>query len=228
MSKKKILAVIAAAALAVSCVVAGTLAWLTAESETITNTFTVGDINISLKEHVYDETSGLTSDIANGGNVYGFVPGDTLPKDPYVTVQAGSKACWLFIHVKEENNTYTGLEGKIIGYTVDTTGWTSVPGHDGFYYREVAATAETTAPMYILANNRVTVNGNITKEMVDGTAEAGSAPAVSGIESLNPQLIFTAAAVQKDNVADVTAAWDKLPAAFTGVTADEPESEPEP
>ena len=225
MSKKKILAVIAAAALAVSCVVAGTLAWLTAESETITNTFTVGDINISLKEHVYDETSGLTSDIANGGNTYGFVPGDTLSKDPFVTVEAGSKACWLFIHVKEENNTYTGLEGKIIGYTVDT-GWKSVTGHEGFYYREVAATAETTAPMYILANNQVTVNGAITKEMVDGTS--ASASAVPGIESLKPQLIFTAAAVQKDNVANVEDAWKKLPAAFTGVTADEPESGSEP
>ena len=220
MSKKKILAVIAAAALAVSCVVAGTLAWLTAESKTITNTFTVGDINISLEEHKYSsETSGLTSEIAEDGNNYGFVPGDTLSKDPFVTVEAGSKACWLFIHVKEENNTYTGLEGKIINYTVDT-GWKSVNGHDGFYYREVAATAETTAPMYILANNQVTVNGNITKEMVDGTS--ASASAVPGIESLKPQLIFTAAAVQKDNVSSVGAAWDKLPAAFTGATTPTP------
>ena len=223
MSKKKILAVIAAAALAVSCVVAGTLAWLTAESETITNTFTVGDINISLAEHVYDETSGLTSELAEDGNTYGFVPGDTLSKDPFVTVEANSKACWLFIHVKEENNTYTGLDGKIIGYTV-AADWTSVPNHDGFYYREVAATTDATAPMYILADNQVTVNGNITKEMVDGTeaAESTSASTVPGIEELNPQLIFTAAAVQKDNVATVTDAWAKLPAAFTGETATTP------
>ena len=48
--KKKGLALILALTLLVVGVVAGTLAWLTAKSDVVTNTFTTSDIKVELKE----------------------------------------------------------------------------------------------------------------------------------------------------------------------------------
>ena len=48
--KKKGLALVLALTLLVICVVAGTLAWLTAKSDVVTNTFTTSDIKVELKE----------------------------------------------------------------------------------------------------------------------------------------------------------------------------------
>ena len=44
--KKKGLALVLALTLLVVCVVAGTLAWLTAKSDVVTNTFTTSDIKV--------------------------------------------------------------------------------------------------------------------------------------------------------------------------------------
>lgn len=84
-SKKKL--ALASAIVAVAVFAAGaTLAWLTDKTETITNTFTVGNVDISLEE--------TTSD-------YKMVPGNTIAKDPKITVEAGSEACWLFVKIDE-------------------------------------------------------------------------------------------------------------------------------
>lgn len=48
--KKKGLALVLVLTLLVVCVVAGTLAWLTAKSDVVTNTFTTSDIKVELKE----------------------------------------------------------------------------------------------------------------------------------------------------------------------------------
>ena len=78
----KPLALLLALTLLVGCAVGGTIAWLTSETTDVQNTFTVGDINIELNE----------SEIDNDRNrSYNFVPGDTLPKDPKVTVQPNSE-----------------------------------------------------------------------------------------------------------------------------------------
>lgn len=202
--KKKILALTLVFALALALGIGGTVAWLTAQTSPVVNTFTVGDINITLAE------SGATNNAKN----YTFVPGDTLAKDPKVTVKAGSEDCYLFVKVEEANNAATGLTGKVINWSVDTgtdqaPQWKAVPGHDGYWYREVDFAA-TDSEFYVLTggtNNphgQVTVNEEVTKNMVAGLTEN------------EPTITVTAAAVQKDNVNTVADAWDKLPAAFTG------------
>ena len=84
---KKALFIMLSAALIVCATVAGTLAWLTDKTEPVVNTFTVGDINITLTE---SENLDLK-----------MVPGQTITKDPKVTVKDGSEACWLFVKVEE-------------------------------------------------------------------------------------------------------------------------------
>ncbi|MGN1334479.1 MAG: SipW-dependent-type signal peptide-containing protein [Anaerovoracaceae bacterium] len=174
--KKKTLTVALAVVLVLCCAVGATLAWLTDTTDPVTNTFTVGDINIDLTETT---------------NNYKMVPGNTIAKDPTVTVEAGSEACWLFVKVEESANF-----GSFLAYSI-ADGWTALEGQTGVYYREVAAPA-TDQEFAVLKDNQVTVKNTVTKEML--TAE----------NFAYPTLTFTAYAVQKDNVATAADAWEKL------------------
>lgn len=174
--KKKTLALVLALTLLVAGVVGGTLAWLTDQTAEVKNTFTVGDINIGLTETTTD---------------YKMVPGNTIAKDPTVTVKANSEACWLFVKVTESENLDT-----FITYAI-AEGWTALPGVDGVYYREVPASAADQT-FSVLKGDAVTVNNTVTKAML--TAK----------DFANPTLTFKAYAVQKDNVASASDAWAKV------------------
>lgn len=161
--------------------VGGTIAWLTDETESVVNTFTVGDINIELNETTND---------------YKMVPGNTINKDPKVTVKAGSEACWLFVKIEKSSNLDT-----FITYEV-ADGWAALTGQDGVYYREVSAvTGLTDTTFSVLKNDKVTVNTTVTKTMMEGLKVTGAT---------RPTLTFTAYAVQKDNVNSAADAWTKL------------------
>ncbi len=161
-------------------VVGGTLAWLISKTSPVVNTFTYGDINIKLEE-TDPEGNNDPSD-----NSYIMVPGNTIDKDPLVTVLAGSEACWLFVKVDESANL-----GDFIEYTV-AEGWIALDetNHPGVYYREVdAVTADT--EFGVLTDDQVTVKADVTKEMLNElTAET------------YPTLTFTAYAVQRDGEVD--------------------------
>ena len=172
--KKKTLALVLALTLLVAGVVGGTLAWLTDRTAEVKNTFTVGDINIGLTETTTD---------------YKMVPGNTIAKDPTVTVKANSEACWLFVKVTKSENLDT-----FITYAI-AEGWTALPGVDGVYYREVSAADQTFS---VLADNAVTVKSDVTRTMLE-TAKTDA-----------PTLTFQAYAVQKDNVASASDAWAKV------------------
>lgn len=183
---KKVIISVAAIALIVCCAVGGTLAWLTAQTAPVVNTFTYGDINITL-----DETTGTE---------YKMVPGNKLAKDPKVTVKANSEACWLFIKI--EKNTVYGT--YLADYAV-ADGWTALTDVDGVYYREVSASTAD-QEFYVLKgegtgdlkNGFVTVKESVTKEQMEALKVDNAA---------KPTLTFTAYAVQKDNFATAAAAW---------------------
>ena len=204
-SKKMFIAMLALV-LALGCAVGGTIAWLTAETNPVVNTFTYGDINIELYEHEYDAANNAltTKTTKTGVNNYKIVPGKNLPKDPTVKVLADSEACWLFVKVEATGDF---ANGKVSYAIADgTNGWTKltgVTGVDNVYYREVAAEdAKTGITFNVLAGNTaypdgvVTVSNTLTKtEIKDATA---------------PKLTFTAYAVQKDGNATAELAWEKI------------------
>lgn len=160
--------------------VGGTIAWLTAETAPVTNTFTVGNIDITL-----DESDDL--DLT-------MVPGNTITKDPTVTVVDGSEDCWLFVKIEKSNNL-----GTFITYSV-ADGWTELTAGSGIYYRSVLAT-DSTKTFSVLKDDKVTVNTTVTKAQMDALKVAGAT---------QPTLTFTAYACQKDNVTSATAAWEKI------------------
>lgn len=208
--KKKTIALILSCVLVLGCAIGGTIAWLTDVTGSVTNTFTVGDINIDLYEHVYNPgtntlaTGNTDNDITREGNSgYRFVPGTNLPKDPTVVVEGSSEACYLFIHVVATNWPSTSN----ISYSVDDAVWNAVDGHPGYFYREVEANVNN-QPFTILKSNTITVSTDLTKDEMKTIGTGANAP----------KLTFTACAVQKDNIADVTAAWASAPDSFTGAT----------
>lgn len=176
----KLVVAMLAVTLLIGCAIGGTVAWLTAKTEAVVNTFTYGEINITLSETT--------------GNDYKIIPGVDINKDPKVTVEANSEACWLFVKVEEEG---TFVANKVT-YSIDTdwTKLTGVTGVDNVYYREVGAvTADT--DFAVLKDNKVTVSDTLTKEDIKNI-------------TTNPTLTFTAYAVQKDGIADAAAAWAKV------------------
>lgn len=174
--KKKTLALVLALTLLVAGIVGGTLAWLTDQTAEVKNTFTVGDINIGLTETTAD---------------YKMVPGNTIAKDPTVTVKANSEACWLFVKVTES----TDLK-DFITYAI-AEGWTALPGVDGVYYREVPASAADQT-FSVLAGDAVTVKSDVTRTMLE-TAKTDA-----------PTLTFKAYAIQRDHFATADAAWAEV------------------
>ena len=203
--KKKIVSLVLVFALALALGIGGTVAWLTAQTESVVNTFTVGDINIDLFEHEYDPTTEqLKTTTTKENKNYKYVPGDTLPKDPYVVVKAGSEACYLFVKVTDSNNSITDANNnnKIVNWTIDSS-WTAVADHPGYWYKEVAAiTSDTTYPVL---SNSVKVSEKVTKDMV---------PTLIG-ETTKPTITVVAAAVQKDNIDTFADVWAALPTTFT-------------
>ena len=184
--KKKITLVVALALVLVVGVF-GTLAYLT-DSQSVTNTFTIGNVGITLAE-------------TEGGEDHQFkmIPGQTIRKDPVVTVDAGSEACWLFVKLDKAGSAVVGETNlsfdNYLTFEVDAS-WTQLMDNNGnavagVYYREQAAVAESTNPLPsypVLKNNTVTVLNTVTNEMMT---------ALTDTSAKLPTLTVTAYAIQK-------------------------------
>lgn len=192
------LVLVLALALIVGVAGGATFAWLTAKSDTVTNTFTYGDINIKLKEST--------------GSDYKIIPGVDIGKDPLVTVLAKSEACWLFVKVDEENwPEFADGEGentvRKVNYAI-ADGWTKGDGTNipaNVYYREVAAN-DANQEFPVLKDNKITVSDTLTK--ID----------IKDILTTTPKLSITAYAIQKDGMANAEKAWAAIPDTTTGTT----------
>lgn len=189
----KLVVAMLAVTLLIGCAIGGTVAWLTAKTEAVVNTFTYGDINIELTE---------TKPANQQAKI---IPGVNIEKDPKVTVNANSEACWLFVKVQESG---TFVADKVTYSIAD--GWTKGDGTKipaNVYYREVNAVTTDTS-FYILAgdttyrNGVVKVSENLTKTEVNSI-------------TTQPTLTFTAYAVQKDGIDTAADAWAKVSTSTT-------------
>lgn len=165
--------------LVIGCAVGGTVAWLVSKTAPVVNTFTYGDINITLTETT--------------GNAYKIIPGVNIDKDPKVTVKKDSEACWLFVKVEEEG---TFVANKVTYSIAD--GWTKGDGTNipaNVYYRSVDA-VEADTDFAVLKDNKIYVSEELSKSDIQSI-------------TTQPKLTFTAYAVQRDGITDVATAWEK-------------------
>ena len=134
--KKKSTALIVALVLALVCIAGGTLAWLTAKTDHVQNTFTTSDIDITLEE-------------TKGGDNHEFqmVPGCTIKKDPKVTVLKGSEKCYLFVKLEKSDNFDTYMTYAM------ADGWTALENVQDVYYREVEKPEED-QPFAVIKNDQ--------------------------------------------------------------------------
>lgn len=160
--------------------IGGTFAWLITETDPVVNTFTYGDINITLTE-----TDTGDNDGNDNTNDYIMIPGKTITKDPKVTVQAGSEESWLFVKVEKSDNF-----DDFMSYDIEN-GWTPLTDSEGkeitgVYYREVTKTTDA-QKFNVIKDDNVTVSGDVTKEALNALTE-----------ETYPTLTVTAYAVQRD------------------------------
>ena len=155
MKKKKFIILTVAMLSVLICAVSVTFAWIIAMSNEVENTFTVGDVSISLDEST--------------GTVYKLTPGTTLQKDPTVTVRAGSDSCWLFVKVDRSSNF-----DEFLSFSTED-GWTALSGESDVYYREVEAT-DTDVCFSVLKNDHIRVRDSVTEQQL---AALDSNPAIS-------------------------------------------------
>lgn len=156
--------------------IGGTLAWLVDSTAPLTNTFTVGDISITLTE----TDTNVDGDNDPNTNSYEITPGKDIAKDPLVTVQAGSKDCYVFVKLEKKNNFDSFLSYEI------ADGWLELTGNPGVYYREYSSSA--TATQYpVLKGDKVTCLDTVTRDQLGALTP-----------STYPQLVIYAYAVQRD------------------------------
>ena len=191
--KKKGLALVLALALMVVGAVGGTLAWLTAKSDVVTNTFTTSDITVKLEETKGDGTGNAKT--------FKMIPGCTIEKDPKATVLDGSEECFLFVKLDESATFEDCLTYKM------ADGWTKLEGEgitDTVYYRTVEGD-QIGKPYSVLEGNQVTVRGDVTKEKMNALDKDGAA---------KPTLTITAYASQLHKNAtedfDAATAWSNI------------------
>ena len=215
--KKKILVACLCVALAVLTVAGTTLAYLTSKAE-VKNTFTVGNVKMTMDEakvntdgeKLYKE--GSTTELADrvNENTYILSPGHTYVKDPIVHMDPVSEDSYVFIKVE---NGLGVLEASDAGYTtiaaqITANGWTQLTDAndkavDGVYYK-VYNKGQTDTDLKVFESFKIADNANTLKN-ADGKVIWDT---ITDSNKINVNV--TAYAIQKDGMTSVYDAWTKV------------------
>ena len=208
MKKFKALLVVACALLLVAASVFGTMAYLTS-TDTVTNTFTVGKVDIKLDEAKANPDGSLVEGAARvKTNSYKLLPGHTYNKDPMVTVLNGSEASYIKMTVTFSKASAldaifapTGVELTSIFNGYDAANWiykgntkdaTADTRTYEFWYKETVGAPNADVALDALFDS-ITVPGKITKEQL------------ATIEGMT--ITVNAYAIQADGFANANDAW---------------------
>lgn len=167
MKLKKFFLAVLAVVLICAISVTGTLAYMTAQTEAVTNTFLaasglVTSLTLDESEAKYVAATGLyelDKESRKQANSYTVLPGTTLPKDP--TVHLNDKTDTpAFLYIEVVDNT-----GGAISCTIDNTKWTGLSAatgpHGGVVYQYTGtALPAGDSDVTIIQNNTITVNDN--------------------------------------------------------------------
>ena len=162
------------AALLIGGTIGGTVAYLIAESETVTNTFTVGNITLSLTEtwNADSDDTDTEPDHWEGK----IIPGGKDSKDPKLTVSAGSEECYVYVSI--DNNVV--LNSAVVATpNIDTTKWKQVGTVDNkVLYRYKESVNASSAAVELPVFTEVTYANTITKS--DITTLTGKTIKITG------------------------------------------------
>ena len=146
---KKTLTIALSMVLVAAIAVTGTLAFLTASSTELVNKFTFGNTEVTIAEPTWTAALG-------GKEAMKVVPGQTVAKDPTVTVK-GSEEVYVYAYVNNALSEYVTIGA--IG-----ANWTAVDGLAGLYrYNNTVTPADGGTELELLFNT-VTISDEITQE----------------------------------------------------------------
>ncbi len=183
---KKAIVLVLCAVLLCGVSVFSTLAYLTS-TDKVENTFTVGNVKITLDEAKVKADGTADSSERVKANGYKLIPGKSYTKDPTVHVDANSEDCWLFVKVVNE---IAGIEADTtVAAQMTTNGWTLVGGTTNIYAR---ATANKAGDNVVVFEN-FEIKGDVSNETLASYA--------------NKTIVVTAYAIQADGFATAEAAW---------------------
>ena len=209
--KKKILVACLCVALAVLTIAGTTLAYLTSQ-DTVTNTFTVGNVKITLDEAKVDE---MGKPVENADRVkanrYKLIPGHTYTKDPTVTVKAPSEESYVRMLVTvtfgkqlTDEQLATKLDGIFTGYSTD---WVRSA-------KQIKTVDGKTVITYEYRYNN-TVSAATTEKKLPALFTGIAIPDTWTGDDLanlgNITIDIVAQAIQADGFATADDAWEKFP-----------------
>lgn len=212
MSKtKKTLLMMVCAVMLVLVSVMGTMAYLTS-TDTVTNTFTVGNVQIKLDEAAANADGSLIADAARvKANSYKLLPGHTYNKDPMVTVLNGSEASYIkmtvtFSKANELDAIFapTGADLTSIFKGYDSANWIAKGNTKDaaantrtyeFWYKETVGAPTADVALDALFDS-ITIPGEITQAQLETIKDM--------------TITVTAYAIQADGFANADAAWAKF------------------
>ncbi|MBR6549319.1 MAG: hypothetical protein IKT68_07240 [Clostridia bacterium] len=116
-TRNKVLLLALVAILLVVTTVFATLAYLTSVTDTVTNTFTVGNVSITMDEADVNTDGSYKTDATQRDteNEYKLISGKQYIKDPTIHVGAGSEASYLFVKIDNQLGNNVTLEGGVLG-----------------------------------------------------------------------------------------------------------------
>ena len=149
---KKTLTIALSMVLVAAIAVTGTLAFLTDESDVLVNKFTFGNTEVTIAEPTW--TAAL-----RGEEAMKVVPGETVDKDPTVTVK-GSEEVYVYAYVNNALADYVTIGA--IG-----ANWTPVDGLAGLYRYNTTVTPAADGTELEPLFEEVTISDKITQETLE-------------------------------------------------------------
>ncbi len=206
---KILLFLLVAVALVISTTM-GTLAWLTSQTETLTNTFTYGQVVITMDEasvNEYGEVNPQSGRVTE--NTYKLIPGHTYVKDPTIHVDDDSENCFIFVKITN------GLVGKN-GDSFASFTLTDLPADDsvnGSKLQWVEYSTEDNETVYYL-NGAVLPGSDVNVFKQFTFSSAVGSEEISALE--NSEITLVGYAIQAEGFTDengglhVDTAWQAL------------------
>lgn len=175
-SKKKVLVTLLCAALLVFASVMGTLAYLQAQTDVATNTFTVGNIQAYLDEadvneygdKLYvqndeDKSLGTTKTEIEAKRVleneYKLIPGHPYVKDPTIHIVKGSEECYVFVKVVDE---IAAIQDDVTVADQMDDNWVVIDQANGIYaYKQTVNAMEAEQDVVVFSNFKIKSDADV-------------------------------------------------------------------
>lgn len=198
-ARSKALLLTLCAVLLVAALALGTMAYLTSHAE-VMNTFSVGQVKITMDEAKVDKYGVALTDAAAGrgnANEYILMPGHTYIKDPTVHVDKVSEDSYIFVKVENGISALEAAAGeggyKTIANQITANGWTALAGVENVYYMEYTKDTTKNSDLKVFESFKIADEANKISGWGNPRAET--------------KVTVTAYAVQKDGFDSASAAW---------------------